>query len=136
MQEITVEFFQVFLMRIYLSLYVVHIKNNQLNIWGLVVALVCVTSGTIAYFADTQLHNFVARNEKLKHLGHELVPNLDEGLWSYSRHANYFAYVTVLVEERMLKQEYMAEAYKKYRGTTSVWIPWFKKPLVGKEKET
>lgn len=159
---------QVFLMGICLPLYAVHSKDRQLNIWDLVAALVCLTGVTIAYFADTQLHNFVSRNEKLKQLGQALVPNLDEGLWHYSRHPNYFgeqlwwwglvifawnlehgwmfigalvnslclAYVTILVEERMLKQQYRAEAYKNYQKTTSVWVPWFKTSLAGKEKET
>ncbi|MCL7026719.1 hypothetical protein MKW94_013268 [Papaver nudicaule] len=36
------------------------------------------------------------------------------------------AYVTILVERRMLKQEERADAYKMYQKTTSVWIPWFK----------
>ncbi|KAI3934495.1 hypothetical protein MKW92_034869 [Papaver armeniacum] len=38
------------------------------------------------------------------------------------------AYVTILVERRMLKQEKRANAYKMYQKTTSVWIPWFKLP--------
>ncbi|KAF2324967.1 hypothetical protein GH714_021937 [Hevea brasiliensis] len=93
------------------------------------------------------------------------VPNLDRGLWCYSRHPNYFgeqlwwwglvifawnlghgwtfvgalinslclAYVTVLVEQRMLKQQYRAEAYRLYQKTTSVWIPWFKSSAFAKE---
>ncbi|KAL8463622.1 hypothetical protein ACS0TY_034322 [Phlomoides rotata] len=121
-------------------------KYSQFNIWDVVATLVCLTGVTLAYFADSQLHNFVCRNQRLKFLGQELVPNLDEGLWNYSCHPNYFgeqlwwwglaifawnldcrwsfidtfinhlclAYVTVLVEEYMLKQEYRAEAYKKY----------------------
>ncbi|KAL8518660.1 hypothetical protein ACS0TY_009851 [Phlomoides rotata] len=121
-------------------------KYSQFNIWDVVATLVCLTGVTLAYFADSQLHNFVCRNQRLKILGQELVPNLDEGLWNYSCHQNYFgeqlwwwglaifawnldcrwsfigtfinhlclAYVTVLVEEYMLKQEYRAEAYKKY----------------------
>ncbi|MED6206197.1 hypothetical protein PIB30_024489 [Stylosanthes scabra] len=36
------------------------------------------------------------------------------------------AYVTKLVEERMLRQGYRAEAYTLYQRTTSVWVPWFK----------
>ncbi|GFP80720.1 uncharacterized protein c594.04c [Phtheirospermum japonicum] len=159
---------QVFLMGICFPLYIVHSQDRQLNSWDLVAALICLTGVTIAYFADTQLHNFVSRNEKLKNLGQPLVPNLDQGLWRYSRHPNYFGeqlwwwglaifawnldcqwffigalanslclgYVTILVEDRMLKQEYRAEAYKKYQKRTSVWIPWFKKSLVGKDKET
>uniref|UniRef100_A0A0E0GX13 Uncharacterized protein n=1 Tax=Oryza nivara TaxID=4536 RepID=A0A0E0GX13_ORYNI len=38
-------------------------------------------------------------------------------------------YVTVLVERRMVKQEHRAEAYKLYQKRTSVWIPWFRKPV-------
>lgn len=36
------------------------------------------------------------------------------------------AYVTVLVEQRMLKKEYRAESYRQYQRSTSVWIPWFR----------
>lgn len=86
------------------------------------------------------------------------MPNLNKGLWYYSRHPNYFgeqlwwwglaifgwslggtwvfigalintlclAYVTTLVEKRMLKQEYRVESYKMYQKTTSIWVPWFK----------
>ncbi|XP_078447925.1 3-oxo-5-alpha-steroid 4-dehydrogenase (DUF1295) [Wolffia australiana] len=36
------------------------------------------------------------------------------------------AYVTVLVERRMLEKKSRAEAYRLYQRTTSVWIPWFK----------
>ena len=149
-----------------LPLYVVHTKDVQINAWDVAAALVCLTGVTVAYFADTQLHNFVSRNERRKQLGQSLVPNLDEGMWYYSRHPNYFgeqlwwwglalfawnldcgwsfygafvnslclAYVTILVEERMLKQEYRAQAYKKYQESTSVWIPWFKTSSAGKEK--
>lgn len=44
----------------------------------------------IAYNADTKLHEFVSRNEKLNEIGKPLVANLDKGLWYYSRHPNYF----------------------------------------------
>ncbi|KZV20126.1 hypothetical protein F511_00983 [Dorcoceras hygrometricum] len=158
---------QVFLLGNCLPLYVVHSKNKQLNIWDLVAASVCVAGVTIAYFADTQLHDFVIRNDRMKQLGQPLAPVLDEGLWRYSRHPNYFgeqlwwwgltifawnlgcgwtffgplmnslclAYVTILVEQRMAKQQYRAEAYIRYQKETSVWIPWFKKSLARKEKE-
>ncbi|XP_057811977.1 uncharacterized protein C594.04c-like [Salvia miltiorrhiza] len=159
---------QVFLIGICLPLYVVHTKDRRINAWDVAAAVVCLTGITVAYFADTQLHNFVSRNERRKEAGQALVPNLDEGVWRYSRHPNYFgeqlwwwglaifawnldcgwsfngalvnslclAYVTLLVEERMLKQEYRAQAYKKYQETTSVWIPWFKTSRVGKHKGT
>ncbi|XP_051150829.1 uncharacterized protein C594.04c-like [Andrographis paniculata] len=159
---------QVFLMGICFPLYVVHSKDRQLNVWDVIAALVCLSGVTIAYFADTQLHNFVTRNQRLKEIGKALVPTLDEGLWHYSRHPNYFgeqlwwwglaifawnldcgwaftgalinslclAYVTVLVEDRMLKQQYRADAYKHYKKTTSVWVPWFKTSSAIKDKQT
>ncbi|KAG6405802.1 hypothetical protein SASPL_133396 [Salvia splendens] len=70
---------QVFLIGICLPLYVVHTKDMQINAWDVAAALVCLTGVTVAYFADTQLHNFVSRNERRKQLGQSLVPNLDEG---------------------------------------------------------
>lgn len=121
----------------------------------------------MAYYADTQLHEFVTGNQKLKEQGKPKIPNLDTGLWHYSRHPNYLGeqlwwwglvifawnlgqgwtligalvntlclvYVTILVERRMLKQEYRAEAYRAYQKTTSVWIPWFKSHAA-KDKNT
>lgn len=160
---------QIFLFGICLPLYVVHSVDEPMNIWDLVAAGVCLCGIVIAYFADTQLHNFVTRNTKLKELGKPVVPNLDRGLWQYSRHPNYFgeqlwwwglvvfawnlghgwtfvgslinsmclAYVTVLVEQRMLKQEYRAEAYRLYQKTTSVWVPWFRSSAIAvKDKDT
>ncbi|XP_050204110.1 uncharacterized protein C594.04c [Mercurialis annua] len=149
---------QVFLIGICMPFYIVHLVDKPLNIWDFVAVAVCLSGVVIAYFADTQLHDFVTTNNELKELGKPVVPNLDSGLWYYSRHPNYFgeqlwwwglalfawnlghgwavigalinslclAYVTVLVERRMLKQEYRAEAYRQYQKTTSVCIPWFK----------
>ncbi|WCJ22557.1 hypothetical protein M5689_004641 [Euphorbia peplus] len=149
---------QVFLIGICLPFYTIHSVDKPLNFWDVVGIAICLCGVLTAYFADKQLHEFVTRNEKLKELGKPLMPNLDKGLWYYSRHPNYFgeqlwwwglvvfswnlrhgwtcvgalvnslclAYVTVLVEQRMLKQEYRADAYRLYQRTTSVWIPWFK----------
>ncbi|XP_022886182.1 uncharacterized protein C594.04c [Olea europaea var. sylvestris] len=154
---------QVFLMGICMPLYVVHSKNKDLNIWDVVAAIICLAGIVIAYHADTQLHSFVTTNNELKRLGQPVVPNLDKGLWQYSRHPNYFgeqlwwwglfifawnlgcgwsfigtlinsmclAYVTVLVEKRMLEKDYRAVAYRRYQKTTSVWIPFFKKTYSG-----
>ncbi|XP_039008345.1 uncharacterized protein C594.04c-like isoform X2 [Hibiscus syriacus] len=160
---------QILLIGICLPLYVVHSVDKPLNIWDVVAAGVCLCGITIAYFADTQLHNFVTKNTRLKELGKSMVPNLDRGLWQYSRHPNYFgeqlwwwglfvfawnlghgwtsvgslinsmclAYVTFLVEQRMLKQEYRAEAYRLYQKTTSVWVPWFRSSAIAvKDKDT
>ncbi|KAF3682724.1 putative ADP-ribosylation factor GTPase-activating protein AGD11-like [Capsicum annuum] len=159
---------KVFLMGICLPMYVVHSEDKPWNIWDSIAVFICFSAIIIAYYADTQLYNFVSRNQKLKELGEPMVPNLDEGLWRYSRHPNYFgeqlwwwglvlfawnlgqawtfggalvnsmclAHVTVLVENKMLKPAYRAEAYKLYQRTTSVWIPWFKSSAKGKDKET
>ncbi|KAK8321984.1 hypothetical protein V6Z12_A12G136500 [Gossypium hirsutum] len=160
---------QIFLIGICLPLYVVHSVDKPLNLWDFVAASVCLCGIVIAYFADTQLHDFVTTNSKLKQLGKPMVPNLDQGLWRYSRHPNYFgeqlwwwglvvfawnlghgwtfvgalinsmclAYVTVLVERRMLKQEYRAEAYRLYQKTTSACVPWFKSSVIAvKDKDT
>lgn len=155
---------QVFLIGVCLPLYVIHSVDHLSNIWDFVSIIVCLSGIFVAYFADTQLYDFVSKNNKQKEQGKPMVPNLDEGLWFYSRHPNYFgeqlwwwglgifgwnlgsgwtfvgalinsmclAYVTVLVENRILKQNYRAEAYWLYRKTTSVWIPWFKSYPQGK----
>ncbi|XP_008784730.1 uncharacterized protein C594.04c-like [Phoenix dactylifera] len=149
---------QVFLIGICLPMYAIHSSDAPWSLWDSIATIACITGIVVAYFADTQLYDFVTRNETLKVLGAPLVPNLDRGLWWYSRHPNYFgeqlwwwglflfawnmgqgwmfigplanslclAYVTVLVERRMLKKEFRAEAYRQYQKTTSVWIPWFK----------
>lgn len=154
-----------FLIALSLPLYVIHSVNQPLTMWDLTATLVSASGIVIAYFADTQLYNFVSRNKKLKEQGKPVeVPVLESGLWYYSRHPNYFGeqmwwwglvvfawnlghgswafigalantvclgYVTKLVEERMLKQDNRAEAYRLYQKTTSVWVPWFKSsPLV------
>lgn len=64
--------------------------------------------------------------------------NLGHGWTSVGAFLNTvcLAHVTKLVEQRMLKQDYRAEAYRQYQKTTSVWIPWFKSsPIEGKDKK-
>lgn len=165
------KFAQIFLIGICLPLYTIHSVDAPLNIWDFVSSAICLTGIVMAYFADTQLHEFVTQNQKLKEQGKPKIPNLDTGLWYYSRHPNYLGeqlwwwglvvfawnlgqgwtligalvntlclvYVTILVERRMVKQEYRAEAYRAYQKTTSVWIPWFKSQVaaaVSKDKST
>ncbi|GLT34259.1 hypothetical protein SLA2020_087830 [Shorea laevis] len=123
---------QVFLIGVCLPLYAVHAVDKPLDIWDFVAAAVCLCGIVIAYFADTQLHDFVTRNQKLKEIGKPLVANLERGLWHMC-----LVYVTVLVEQRMLKQDYRAEAYRLYQKTTSAWIPWFKSSAIAvKNKST
>lgn len=160
---------QVFLIGACTPLYLIHSINKPWNFWDSVSVAICMTGVAIAYISDTQLHNFVNRNEKLKEVGEPVLPILEQGLWWYSRHPNYFgeqlwwwglatfgwnlgfsyafigslinsmclAYVTVLVEKRMIEQDHRAEAYREYQKTTSVWIPWFKSSAKdGKVKTT
>lgn len=52
----------------------------------------CLALGgvVIAHVADTQLREFMVRNEKLKLEGRAKIPVLKTGLWRLSRHPNYF----------------------------------------------
>ncbi|GAB2271892.1 hypothetical protein Dimus_006721 [Dionaea muscipula] len=150
---------QTFLVGISLPLYIIHSVDDPWSIWDLTATIVCLSGVVVAYYADTQLHEFVTENSKLKESGKPIVPTLETGLWKYSRHPNYFgeqlwwwglvifawnlghgwtsigalinsmclAYVTILVENRMLQQPYRAEAYRQYQKTTSVLIPWFRR---------
>ncbi|KAG6476544.1 hypothetical protein ZIOFF_065786 [Zingiber officinale] len=159
---------QVFLIGLCLPMYAIHSSDKPWNIWDSIATGACLTGIVIAYFADTQLYEFVSRNENLSKVGKPIVPNLEEGLWQYSRHPNYFgeqlwwwslflfawnvgqgwmfvgplgntlclAYVTVLVERRMLKKDHRAEAFREYQRTTSVWIPWFKRTIREKAKSS
>ncbi|OEL28698.1 hypothetical protein BAE44_0010283 [Dichanthelium oligosanthes] len=81
---------QVFLIGICLPMYAIHSSNQPWGIWDVVATATCIAGITIAHFADTQLHKFVTMNEKLKQLGESTVPTLEDGLWRYSRHPNYF----------------------------------------------
>lgn len=72
-------------------MYAVHSTENVWNVlWDNLAAIACVSGVVFAYIADTQLHNFITKNEMLKDLGAPTLPNLEHGLWRYSRHPNYF----------------------------------------------
>ncbi|KAM3324704.1 hypothetical protein P3S67_005856 [Capsicum chacoense] len=147
---------QVLQMGICLPLHVVHSVDKPLNLLDFIATVICIAGVTIAFYADTQLHIFISKNQKLKQLGQPLVPILDKGLWCYSRHPNYFGeqmwwwglalfgwnlghsyifigavlnsmclgYVTMLVEKKMVRENYRSNAYNLYQKNTSMWIPW------------
>lgn len=149
---------QIFLVGICLPLYAVHSKQTPWNTWDTIACFLCATGIVLAYFADTQLHMFMSKNQNLRDLGAPPIPVLQEGVWRYSRHPNYvgeqlwwwglalfawnlqqgwmaagaavnsacLAYVTVLVERKMLEKSSRASTYRRYQETTSVWIPWIK----------
>ncbi|KAJ8574222.1 hypothetical protein K7X08_026027 [Anisodus acutangulus] len=158
---------QVLQMGICLPLYVVHSVDKPWSFLDFIAIFICFSGVIIAFYADTQLHNFFSRNQKLKQLDQPIVPILEKGLWCYSRHPNYLGeqlwwwglalfawclghnwifigafinsiclgYVTVLVEKKMVREKYRADAYKLYQKNTSVWIPWFKSSSNGKDKK-
>lgn len=147
-------------MGISLPLYAVYSNQTPWSIWDTVAALLCGAGIVMAYFADTQLHAFMSKNQTLRDLGAPPIPVLREGVWKYSRHPNYvgeqlwwwglalfawslqqgwmvvgaavnsacLAYVTVLVERKMLENPSRAAAYRRYQETTAVWVPWRKLP--------
>ncbi|KAK7285708.1 hypothetical protein RJT34_20486 [Clitoria ternatea] len=140
---------QVLLIGLSVPFYVVHSVNQPLSIWDLVAVVVCVSGIVIAYIADTQLHNFVEhKNKGILEKGlwyYCRHPNyFGEQVWWWGMavfswklgngwgfvgalaNSMCLAYVTKLVEDRMLKQDSRAEAYRLYQNTTSVWVPWFK----------
>ncbi|KAH9627010.1 hypothetical protein KSS87_020661 [Heliosperma pusillum] len=156
----------IFMMGVTLPYYIIHTVEAPWSIWDVVAVAICLTGIIVAYYADTQLHDFSTKNAELKASEKPTIPILQKGLWQYSRHPNYFGeqlwwwglgilawslgqgwiligalvntlcllYVATLVEERMLKQSFRAEAYKEYQKTTSVCIPWFKSSSVTKDK--
>lgn len=76
-------------MGICLPLYIVHSVDKPLTFLDFVAITICLCGITIAFYADTELHNFIIKNKKLQQLGQPMVPILDKGLWCYSRHPNY-----------------------------------------------
>ncbi|WMV06663.1 hypothetical protein MTR67_000048 [Solanum verrucosum] len=80
---------QVLQMGICLPLYIVHSVDKPLIFLDFVAIAICLSGVTIAFYADTELHNFITKNQKLQQLGQPMVPILDKGLWCYSRHPNY-----------------------------------------------
>ena len=81
---------QCFLVGICLPLYTVHNSSVEWSTLDILVTFVCILGIVIGYVSDTQLYKFVRKNNILKQLGAPPVSVLDDGLWYYSRHPNYF----------------------------------------------
>jgi steroid 5-alpha reductase family enzyme len=65
-------------------------KNPEINVLDVIGIVMCIGGITFAYFADTQLFNFVSRNQFLVHNKKKPVLLLNTGVWSVSRHPNHF----------------------------------------------
>jgi len=77
------------LIGISLPAFSVHRSSAPFHPLDLVAIVLCITGLTIAYFADTQLYEYMqARKIKGSPACKQLV--LKSGLWRYSRHPNYF----------------------------------------------
>jgi steroid 5-alpha reductase family enzyme len=56
--------------------------SSPLTIFDLIGGIICLTAISIEYISDEQLRNFKKSNP-------EKGANMDQGLWSISRHPNY-----------------------------------------------
>lgn len=81
---------QVMLIGICMPLYAVNFDSRKpWNLLDTLSVFLCLVGIVIAYFSDTQLHEFVTYNER-QSSNRKKVPILKTGLWKYSRHPNYF----------------------------------------------
>lgn len=74
-------------------LYSIHFSEAAGVPWGVMDTLAfcgAVAGLTTGFFADNQLRTFMLRNEAARNAGRKPVLILEEGLWRYSRHPNYF----------------------------------------------
>ncbi len=72
---------QVLLMGITAPLYTINFVSDSFSLWDLSFAAICLLGLTIAYFADTQLNQFVSANEQRQRQGKPKELLLDSGLW-------------------------------------------------------
>jgi len=81
---------QIFLVGVTLPFLAIFTSSQPWNAWDWVATGMCITGVVGAYFADTQLRNFMVENEERRASGQQPIPLLDSGLFYYSRHPNYF----------------------------------------------
>eukprot|EP00735_Rhodelphis_limneticus_P011110 TRINITY_DN4169_c0_g1::TRINITY_DN4169_c0_g1_i1::g.2153::m.2153 TRINITY_DN4169_c0_g1::TRINITY_DN4169_c0_g1_i1::g.2153 ORF type:complete len:326 (-),score=39.16,sp/O74507/YJD4_SCHPO/23.21/7e-07,DUF1295/PF06966.7/3.8e-58,PEMT/PF04191.8/1.8e+03,PEMT/PF04191.8/2e+03,PEMT/PF04191.8/1.1e-05,Steroid_dh/PF02544.11/1.7e+03,Steroid_dh/PF02544.11/0.0023,ICMT/PF04140.9/0.03 TRINITY_DN4169_c0_g1_i1:302-1279(-) len=81
---------QIFLVGITLPVLAVHQSNQPWGLLDTVATVLCLAGITIAYFADTQLRNFMVENQRRRDSCEAPILVLNSGLWYYSRHPNYF----------------------------------------------
>ena len=77
-----------FLFGFTLPYYTIHTSTAPLSIFDILATLLCIAGLVIAYLSDTSLYHFMKANETRPAESKALV--LEEGLWRYSRHPNYF----------------------------------------------
>lgn len=81
---------QAFLVGVTLPLFAVFTSAEPWNHWDALATGLCVVAVVGAYFADTQLREFMVANDQRRSQGQEPVPLLNSGLFYHSRHPNYF----------------------------------------------
>ena len=70
-----------------IPMYYAMASSNPLGIWDIIAALVAVIATIIEYVSDEQLRKF---KQSVSDGGSKIM---DQGLWAYSRHPNYFGEV-------------------------------------------
>lgn len=78
------------LVGITLPLYIINFYPSPWKALDTLAVVLCFTGVVVAWIADNQLHNYMQKNEDKRRAGIKLQGLLDQGLWRYSRHPNYF----------------------------------------------
>ena len=65
-------------------------SSREFGVLDAVATVMCVSGILIATISDNQLRNYVLENARRRAAGEPVVPVLEQGLWRYSRHPNYF----------------------------------------------
>jgi len=81
---------QFMLIGVTLPYYAIHTSAKPWSIVDCAIAISAVSGLTIAYFADTQLRNFMVANTRRAATSQPKILVLDTGVWKYCRRPNYF----------------------------------------------